>query len=92
VALLASSSSSEISGATLDGKNGLFSKYLLEALGGAASDQDGDYQISLEELRSFIEPRVAREARLQNRIQTPTLTTPAGAASASFIVAFGVKR
>jgi hypothetical protein len=92
VALLASSSSSEISGATLDGKNGLFSKYLLEALGGAASDQDGDYQISLEELRSFIEPRVAREARLQNRIQTPTLTTPAGAASASLIVAFGVKR
>lgn len=92
VALLSSSGSSEISGATPDGKNGLFSKYLLEALGGAASDQDGDYQISLEELRSFIEPRVTREARLQNRIQTPTLTTPAGAAPSSFIVAFGVKR
>jgi hypothetical protein len=92
VAVLSSAGSSEISSATPDGKNGLFSKYLLEALGGAGGDVDGDYQISLEELRGFVEPRVAREARLQNRVQTPTLSMPAGSEARSLIVAFGVKR
>lgn len=92
VALLSSAGSAEISSATPDGANGLFSKYLLEALGGAGGDLDGDYQISLEELRTFVEPRVSREARLQNRIQTPTLTTPNGTDARSLIVAFGVKR
>jgi hypothetical protein len=61
-------------------------------LGRAGGDVDGDYQISLEELRSFVEPRVAREARLQNRVQTPTLSLPAGTEGRSLIVAFGVKR
>jgi hypothetical protein len=92
VALLSSAGSSEISSATPDGKNGLFTKYLLEALGGAGGDVDGDYQISLEELRGFVEPRVAREARLQNRVQTPTLSVPGGTEARSLIVAFGVKR
>jgi hypothetical protein len=91
VALLASAASSEIASAMPDGSNGLFTKYLLEALGGAAGDLDGDYQISLEELRRFIEPRVSREARLQNRVQTPTLTTPAGTQASTLFVAFGVK-
>jgi hypothetical protein len=92
VALLSSAGSTEISSATPDGSNGIFSKYLLEALGRGAGDVDGDYQISLEELRSFVEPRVAREARLQNRVQTPTLSLPAGTDGRSLIVAFGVKR
>ncbi|HKY36317.1 MAG TPA: caspase family protein [Polyangiaceae bacterium] len=92
VALLSSAGASEISGATPDGSNGLFSEYLLEALGRAGGDVDGDYQISLEELRSFVEPRVAREARLQNRVQTPTLSLPAGTDGRSLIIAFGVKR
>jgi hypothetical protein len=92
VALLSSAGASEISGATPDGSNGLFSKYLLEALGRAGGDVDGDYQISLEELRSFVEPRVSREARLQNRVQTPTLSLPAGTEGRSLIIAFGVKR
>jgi hypothetical protein len=92
VAMLSSAGSAEISSATPDGKNGIFTKYLLEALGGAGGDVDGDYQISLEELRSFVEPRVAREARLQNRVQTPTLSMPGGSEARSLIVAFGVKR
>jgi hypothetical protein len=92
VAMLSSAGSSEISSATPDGKNGIFTKYLLEALGGAGGDVDGDYQISLEELRGFVEPRVAREARLQNRIQTPTLSMPGGSEARSLIVAFGVRR
>lgn len=92
VALLSSSGSSEISSATPDGSNGLFTKYLLEALGQAAGDVDGDYQISLAELQAFVEPRVAREARLQNRVQTPTLNLPSGTEARGVIVAFGVKR
>jgi hypothetical protein len=92
VALLSSAGASEISGATPDGSNGLFSKYLLEALGRGGGDVDGDYQISLEELRSFVEPRVAREARLQNRVQTPTLSLPTGTEGRSLIIAFGIKR
>jgi hypothetical protein len=92
VALLSSAGSTEISSATPDGSNGLFSKYLLQALGEAVADQDGDYQISLEELKAFVEPRVSREARLQNRVQTPTLSLPQGSEARSLIVAFGVKR
>jgi hypothetical protein len=92
VAVLSSAGGSEISSATPDGKNGLFSRYLLQALGEVGADQDGDYQISLEELTSFVEPRVAREARLQNRVQTPTLSVPSGTVPRSLIVAYGVKR
>ncbi len=92
VAVLASSSGSEISGASSDGANGLFSKYLLQALGQAQADADGDLQISLGELVGFIEPRVAREARLENRVQTPTLTVSDGRAPGTVFVAFGVKR
>jgi uncharacterized caspase-like protein len=92
VSLLASSSGSEISGASADGQNGLFSKYLLQALGGAQADTDGDLQISLAELLGFIEPRVAREARLENRVQTPNLTVPDGQTPGTVFVAFGVKR
>ncbi|HVJ13958.1 MAG TPA: caspase family protein [Polyangiaceae bacterium] len=92
VAVLASSSGSEISGATADGQNGLFSKYLLEALGGALADADNDLQISMGELLSFIEPRVARDARLENRVQTPNVTVPDGRPPGTVFVAFGVKR
>jgi hypothetical protein len=92
VSVLASSSGSEISGATADGQNGLFSKYLLQALGGAQADADGDLQISLGELLGFIEPRVARDARLENRVQTPNVTVPDGRPPGTVFVAFGVKR
>jgi len=92
VSVLASSSGSEISGASADGQNGLFSKYLLQALGGAEADADGDLQISMAELLSYVEPRVARDARLENRVQTPNLTVPDGRAPSTVFVAFGVKR
>jgi hypothetical protein len=92
VSVLASSSGSEISGQAKDGNNGLFTKYLLEGLGEAQADANGDLQISLSELLSFVEPRVAREARLENRVQTPTLTVPDGQPPSSLFVAFGVKR
>ena len=92
VSVLSSSSASEISGATADGTNGLFSKYLMQALGEAQGDLDGDLQISLSELKDWIEPRVSRAARLENRVQTPTLALPDGRPANAVIVAFGVKR
>jgi uncharacterized caspase-like protein len=92
VSLLASSSASEISGPSADGKNGLFTKYLLLAVGNAEGDLDGDRQISLAELKAWIEPRVVREARQANRAQTPTLTLADGRQATGVIVAYGVKR
>jgi hypothetical protein len=92
VSVLASSSGSEISGASADGAHGLFSKYLLQGLGEGQADADGDLQISLGELQSYVEPRVTREARLENRLQTPTLMIPDGRAPTAVFVAYGVRR
>lgn len=90
--LLSSSSGAEISGSAPDGSGGLFTKYLIEGIGDAQADLDGDRQISLGELKSWIEPRVVREAKRANRNQTPTLTIAEGRDAASVIVAFGVHR
>ncbi|MBL9104150.1 MAG: caspase family protein [Myxococcales bacterium] len=73
VALLSASSGAEISGPAPDGKGGLFSKYLMQALGDGAADINGDGQISLKELDEWIKPRVKREAKKANREQTPSL-------------------
>jgi hypothetical protein len=92
VAVLSSSAASEISGPSAEGGNGLFSKYLLQGLGEAQADADGDLQISMSELQAFVEPRVSREARLGNRVQTPTLVISDGRPASAVIVASGVKR
>jgi hypothetical protein len=92
VAVLSSSAASEISGPSAEGLNGLFSKYLLQGLGEAQADTDGNLQISMGELQAFVEPRVSREARLGNRVQTPTLVISDGRPASAVIVASGVKR
>jgi hypothetical protein len=92
VAVLSSSAASEISGPSAEGSNGVFSKYLLQGLGEAQADADGDLQISMSELQAFVEPRVSREARLGNRVQTPTLVLSDGRPASAVIVASGVKR
>ena len=74
VAILASSGASEISGTTESGDAGLFTHHLIRALGEGRADMDGDGMISLEELQSYITPRIARDARRLNREQTPTLS------------------
>lgn len=74
VALLSSSGANEISGTTADGNQGLFTHHLIRAIGEGRADIDGDGQISLDELHTYITPRVARDARELDRNQTPSIT------------------
>ena len=93
VALLSASSGAEISGPTPDGKGGLFSKYLMDALGSGQADMNGDSQISLKELEEWIKPRVSREARKANRQQTPNVQVGKKLGGPDdFIVAWGYAR
>lgn len=78
VAVFSSSSGSEISGPSIEGDRGVFTKYVVQGLGSASADVDGDGQISLQELRDWVAPRVAREAQKANRSQNPALTVSSG--------------
>lgn len=88
VSLLSAASGAEITGPTADAKGGLFSQMLIEGLGRARADANGDGQISLRELTEYVRPRVQRLAAQQNRTQNPTLTVGAGAGDP--VVAFGL--
>ena len=93
VALLSASSGAEISGPSADGKGGLFSKYLIEAIGSGQADMNGDGQISLKELEDWIKPRVKREAKKANRDQTPSVQVGKKlGAPDDFIVSWGYAR
>jgi hypothetical protein len=72
VSVLAASSSDEISGSLDEQGHGLFTYYLLKGLQGKA-DADGNGHVSLEELHAYVKKSVQREARRQNREQTPNL-------------------
>jgi len=90
VALFTASSGAEISGPGAQG-GGLFTSTVVQALGGAKADVDGDGQISLGELLEWVRPRVVREAKKENRSQTPSVILGAGVADpAAFIVTSGV--
>jgi hypothetical protein len=91
LALFSASSGVQISGPDAAGDGGLFTKYVLDALGTAAADQNGDGQVSLQELSDWVSPRVARDAKRDGRDQAPSVTMGANAGSPSaFIVAYGV--
>jgi hypothetical protein len=93
VALLSASSGAEISGPSADGKGGLFSKYLIDAIGSGQADMNGDGQISLKELEDWIKPRVKREAKKANRDQTPSVQIGKKlGAPDDFIVSWGYAR
>ncbi|MBK7826395.1 caspase family protein [Nannocystis sp.] len=90
VVLLSASTGAEISGPSADGKGGLFSKYLIDAIGSGQADINGDGQISLKELEDWIKPRVKREAKRANRDQTPSVQVGKKlGAPADFIVSWG---
>jgi hypothetical protein len=91
LALFSASSGTEISGPVPGGGGGLFTKYLLDGLGSVAAEIIGDGQVSLAELSEWVSPRVAREAKKDNRDQNPGLTLGKGLGSAdAFIVAWGL--
>ena len=91
VSVLAAVTGAQISGAIAGGKEGLFSHYLVEALGDAKADIDGDGQISLRELHDWIRPRVEREAKRDSRDQVPSLTTGDGVDAEGTVLAIGVQ-
>jgi hypothetical protein len=92
VALFSASAGNQISGPTQARDRGAFSRYLVEGLGTGAADADGDGQITLGELSAWVSPRVQREAKLDNREQTPTLTVGRGVDPAAAPLAWGLTR
>lgn len=69
---LTASGARETTGAARDLRHGLFTRYLLAGLGGAA-DANADKAISVGELADFVTEKVSTDARLDNREQTPSL-------------------
>jgi len=92
LALMTASSGAEISGPVPGGAGGLFTRYLNEGLGKGQADINGDGQISLQELSEWVRPRVARDAKRDNRDQTPSVQVGSGlqGGASSFIVAQGI--
>lgn len=91
VAIFASAGPDEISGPSEDGKNGLFTAHILDALGRARADVDGDGQVSLMELDQYVTPRVERDAGRDQRKQRPTMSLGGKVSSANnVIVVWGV--
>lgn len=74
VALFASAQANETSGPAPGLAVGLFTHTLVQALGTGQADVDGDGNVSLDELRLWVPPRVTREAARDNRAQHPTLS------------------
>lgn len=92
LALLTSAGADEIAGPAQGGANGVFSKHLIDGLGRGMADLDGDGQITIEELFTYVRPRVTREAKLDHRDQTPTLVVGKGVVAKDVAVAWNVSR
>lgn len=92
VALLSAATGAETSGATAAGDRGLFTTHVVNALGRGQADIDGDAQITLAELMTWLEPRVARDAKAAGREQHPSLVLGAGAEPDRFVVTRGIAR
>jgi uncharacterized caspase-like protein len=76
-ATIAAAGPSEITGRATNGEAGLFTYHLVTGVGGAA-DRDGDHKVTLSELFDYVKTRVEKDARQDNRDQTPALTLAAG--------------
>lgn len=71
-ALLAASSATQLSWEDAEKGGGVFTAYLLEALGGQA-DQDGDGIIKTSEVYAYVAGRVAAYTRQKHQTQNPQL-------------------
>lgn len=89
VALLSAVTSAEVAGSTRDG-GGLLTRWLVEGLGTARADLDGDGQITLQELATWASPRVTREAKRDKRAQAPALLLGPGFVAASTTIVSGL--
>jgi hypothetical protein len=89
VAMFSASQHDEISGPASSGGGGAFTKFVIEGLATGQADQNGDGRISLKELSDWVAPRVARDAKKDNRDQHPILSLGKGVSDpAKFIVEF----
>ena len=75
VVSFSAASASEATGAAPGGAHGLFTHHLLAALGGS-SDTNSDSDVTLAELTQHVASSVARDARKENREQSPSLVAP----------------
>jgi hypothetical protein len=73
-AIFSASAGNETAGPAPGGGGGLFSTLLLDALGKGDADINGDGQVSLDELKQWVTPRVTNYAKQENREQHPVLT------------------
>jgi uncharacterized caspase-like protein len=91
VYLLSSVRGAEITHPGPNGKGGLFTHWLLEAVGKGRGDVDGDGRISLDEIRAWASPRVHRDATRAGSEQSPSLLGGSATPKAdAFFVATGV--
>jgi hypothetical protein len=90
VLFFTAASGAEISGPAPSDDGGLFSKLVAEGAGSGQADMDGDGQITVQELVDWVRPRVSREARLDNREQTPAVVAGSSASASSFVLAYGL--
>lgn len=93
VALFTAAGGNQQAGSAGGGTSGLFTSHVIAALGGASADSNGDAQITLGELRSWVSARVERDAKQQQRDQSPSLVLGSSLGNAdSFVLAFGVRK
>lgn len=85
VVAFSAASAAQTTGAAQGQQHGLFTFHLLAALAGAA-DTNGDHNVSLDEVVKYVSGRVAEDARLDNREQTPTLKAPRGLRPSSVVL------
>jgi hypothetical protein len=78
VGLFSASTGAEISGPDRSGKGGLFTSVLVEGIGRASADIDGNGDVTLGEIATWVAPRVKREASALGREQSPGLTLGVG--------------
>jgi hypothetical protein len=73
VALFSAAGPNQISGMNAQGNGGLFTEYVFDGVGLGRADANGDGNVSLGELATWVTPEVRKAALRANRDQTPLL-------------------
>jgi hypothetical protein len=91
-ALFAASSGAQTAGPAASGDGGLFTSVLLEGVGRAAADENGDGQVSLAEMNHWVSGQVSTKARQTHRDQDPVLIPGPGVAVDGVVVGWGMQK